>query len=288
MAQPDFYLLIELLAWGLDVLQQTDSRTARLDTELLLAECLGFSRAQLLARLDQKVEPALRNHFISLIKRRKLREPVAYILGRQYFYGREFFVDRRVLIPRPETEELVERVLAASRGSRVADIGTGSGAIAVTLAAEKQNINILATDISPAALEVAKMNAQRHQVSNRIAFYQGSLLEPLIGEAPFDLLVANLPYVGTDEMELLDVTVKEYEPHLALFAGAKGLALFAPFFEQLRRHALLQPGGTVLLEIGYAQGKVLAQLAASYFPHARQITIHKDLAHHDRFVELRL
>ncbi|MGB0387540.1 MAG: peptide chain release factor N(5)-glutamine methyltransferase [Ardenticatenaceae bacterium] len=297
--------LYDLFAWGIGELREGAIPTARLDAELLLGEVLGFSRAQLLARLDRMIPRSQSQHFVGLIERRKRREPVAYILGKQDFYGREFVVDHRVLIPRPETEELVERALNAlggstsippalrqaqephREGSRVADIGTGSGAIAVTLAAQMPTLHLAAVDISRGALEVARENALRHRVEERIDFYEGSLLEPLFGLSPFDLIVANLPYVGTNEMDIVEPDVKKYEPYDALFAGPEGLDLFTPFFQQLSTQPLLRPGGVVLLEIGYAQGPPLLQLARSYFPRARKIALHKDLAHHDRFLEIR-
>jgi len=306
------YRVAQLLAWGTRQLEQADVPSGRLDAEVLLAEVLGYSRAQLLARMKQEVAESAISRFVAFIERRKTREPIAYILGEQAFYGREFIVNEHVLIPRPETEELVERVLYAlahqhepidktppsfmlprsytfpSSPLRVADIGTGSGAIAVTLAAEVPTLQVAAVDISVKALEVARQNAERHGVASQIEFYEGSLLHPLLGMPAFDLIVANLPYVGTSEMALIDPDVKEYEPHQALFAGAQGLDLFQPFFEQVRESQLLKANGTVLLEIGFAQGPTLLQLAQSYFPTAKKIALHQDLAHHDRFVELRL
>lgn len=306
--------VLEWLTWATKELEQADIPSARLDAEVLLAEVLGCVRAQLFARIREEVPEAAISRFMAFIERRKTREPIAYILGEQAFYGRQFIVNQHVLIPRPETEELVERVLYAlahqdepldktppsfmlpdsyifpSSPLRVADIGTGSGAIAVTLAAEVPTLKVAAVDISPKALNVARQNAQRHGVASQIGFYEGSLLLPLlkIKMPAFDLIVANLPYVGTSEMAFMDPDVKEYEPQQALFAGPQGLDLFPPFFEQVRDSQLLQPNGTILLEIGFAQGPTLLQLAQSYFPTAKKITLHQDLAHHNRFIELRL
>ncbi len=239
MTQPDLFTsllpLHEMLRWGMAELEGAEIPTAKLDAEVLLGAVLGLTRAQVLARSHTMMRRPERGHFAALIQRRKRGEPVAYILGRTEFYGRDFLVDRRVLIPRPETEELVDRCLDAlderqgSEPARVADIGTGSGAIAVTLAAERPDLTLLATDNSRAALAVALENARQHAVAERIDFREGSLLEPLAGLPPFDLIVANLPYVGTNEIELLDRDVREYEPHEALFAGDEGLDLFAPF-----------------------------------------------------------
>ncbi len=282
--------LHRILAWGVQTLQAADIPTARLDAEMLLGAILGYTRAQILSRTHTMVRRNHRGRYVALISRRAGGEPVAYILGRQEFYGRLFHVDGRVLIPRPETEELVDRCLNAVEGTieaRVADIGTGSGAIAITLAAERPDLVLYATDVSRDALVVAGDNAKSLGVAERITFSYGSLLEPLAQELPFDLIVANLPYVGTNEIPLMGKNVKEFEPHLALFAGADGLDLFPPFFRQVTTYALLKPGGSILLEIGYAQGSALQRLAEHHFPTARQIIVHRDLAHLDRIVEIR-
>lgn len=293
MPQPDLFTRLlplgRILQWGVEELRDANVPTAKLDAEVLLGAVLNLTRAQVLARSHTMIRRPERGHFAALVQRRKHGEPVAYILGRQEFYGREFAVDRRVLIPRPETEELVDRaldMLADRPQPRAADIGTGSGAIAVTLAAEMPALRVAAVDLSADALVVAEENARRHGVAEQIEFLRGSLLEPLVGLLPFDLIAANLPYVGTDKMELLDDSVREYEPREALFAGPQGLDLFAPLFEGLRAHALLKPDGVVLLEIGYAQGAALSRLARLFFPEARTIAIHKDLAQQDRIVEI--
>ncbi|MBA3532436.1 MAG: peptide chain release factor N(5)-glutamine methyltransferase [Ardenticatenales bacterium] len=279
----------ELLRWGIEELSEAEIPTAKLDAEVLLGAVLGLTRSQVLARSHTPMQRHQRGRFAALIQRRKRGEPVAYILGRQEFYGREFLVDRRVLIPRPETEELVDHCLNALEGRvtpRVADIGTGSGAIAITIAAERADAVVLASDVSSGALGVARENAQRYTSEGRIDFRQGSLLDPLAGATPLDLIVANLPYVGTSEIDILAADVRDYEPHEALFAGPEGLDLFPLLFEQLRDHALLKPDGALWLEMGYAQGAALARMARLYFPNAHKVAVHTDLAHHDRFVEL--
>lgn len=295
MDHPDLFSreipLHRLLAWGIQSLQSKEVPTARLDAEILLGAVLGLSRAQVLSRSHTMVRRHARGQYTALIQRRMHGEPVAYILGRQAFYGREFYVDRRVLIPRPETEELVDRCLDALesiKAPRLADIGTGSGAIAVTLAAERPDAELVASDLSRDALLVAEANAKTHGADERITFLHGSLLEPLQGQAPFDLIVANLPYVGTNEMDVLQTNVKDFEPHLALFAGEDGLDLFPPFFEQVKTFELLKENGVILLEIGYAQGAALLRLAEQAFPDAKVVAIHKDLAQLDRIVEIRV
>ena len=293
MNQPDFTRrllpLHKLLRWGIESLQAAEIPSARLDAELLMGAVLGLSRAQVLARTHTTVRRPQRGHYAALIQRRLRGEPVAYILGQREFYGRDFHVDRRVLIPRPETEELVDRALDRLDGCeapRVADIGTGSGAIAVTIAAECVAAHVDATDASSAALTVAEANATRHAVAARITFREGSLLEPLRDQPPYDLIVANLPYVGTNETGALAPDVRDFEPHEALFAGPEGLDLFPAFFDQLAEFDLLKEGEAVLLEIGYAQGAALLALARRRFP-AWAVALHRDLAGLDRMVELR-
>ncbi|RME10565.1 MAG: peptide chain release factor N(5)-glutamine methyltransferase [Ardenticatenia bacterium] len=274
----------EALQWGAGRLQHA-STTPRLDAEVLLADVLGVSRAGLIARLHDTLARDAFKAFQGRIARRERGEPVAYIVGRKAFYGRDFLVDARVLIPRPETELLVERALARLAdvpAPRIADIGTGSGCIAVTLAAERPDAHLIATDISEGALAVARANAERHGVADRVDFRRGSLLEPL--DAPVHLIVANLPYVGTDEMEILAPDVATYEPHVALFAGPDGLALIRDLLAQVSP-AVLLPGGALLLEIGYAQGDAVARLVRERWPHA-QVVLHRDLAGLNRVVEI--
>nr|WP_290668093.1 peptide chain release factor N(5)-glutamine methyltransferase [Ardenticatena sp.] len=274
----------EALQWGTERLR-TASTTPRLDAEVLLADVMGVSRAGLIARLHATLTREAFKAFQGRIARREQGEPVAYILGRKAFYGRDFLVDARVLIPRPETELLVERALARLAKMptpRIADIGTGSGCIAVTLAAERPDATVIAIDVSEGALAVARANAERHGVAGRVTFRRGSLLEPL--DTPVHLIAANLPYVGTNEMDVLAPSVATYEPHVALFAGPDGLALIRELLAQVSP-TLLLPGGAVLLEIGYAQGEVVAQMARQRWPQA-QVVVHRDLAGLDRVVEI--
>lgn len=275
----------DVLQWGVSTLQDAAVDTARLDAEVLLATALGVSRTQLIARLRDSVGRTERIAYRGLILRRARGEPVAYIVGHKDFYGRRFQVDRRVLIPRPETELLVERavdLLAGHTNPTSADIGTGSGIIAVTLAAERPDVHIVAIDTSAGALEVAKSNANRHDVSDRITFLQGNLLEPI--EDPVDLIAANLPYVGTEETVPLGLT--DYEPHDALFAGTDGLDLIRALLDQVGPD-VLAPAGTMLLEIGNTHGETVAGYARERLPDAT-VTVHPDLAGHDRLVEVRL
>ncbi len=238
---------------------------ARLVAELLLCHVLACERGQLLARLERPLAAEEARRWRSLLRRALRHEPLAYILGRREFYGREFYVDRRVLIPRPETELLVEEGLAwalacqarSGRPPLIADVGTGSGAIAVSLAVQLPAAKICAVDISAAALQVARRNARRHGVAERIDFRQGSLLEPL--PEPVDLVVANLPYVSEAEMAALPPHISRYEPQTALAGGVDGLDLHRALLAQAPLR--VRPGGALLLEIGAAQSEAAPALA---------------------------
>jgi release factor glutamine methyltransferase len=220
-------------------------------------------------------------------------EPVAYLIGQKAFYGLEFTVDQRVLIPRPETELLVERALTLlgqrlSNGEMplVADIGTGSGIIPISLAVHEPRLPIIyAVDVSADALAVARINCQRHGVSERIRLLQGDLLSPL--PEPVDLLLANLPYVGTAEQPEMQPDVLNYEPHLALFSGPEGLDLLSRLLEQASQQTRLRPGATCLLEIGYRQAAPLTALASTLWPEAT-VTCLQDYAGWDRLLQLEL
>jgi release factor glutamine methyltransferase len=214
----------------------------------------------------------------ALLRRRLAGEPVAYLVGHKDFYGLDLLVDRRVLIPRPETEELVGAVLAALPAGApgpVADIGTGSGAIAIALAVHRPALHIIAVDVSPAALAVARANAARCEVAGRITWHEGDLLAPLT--APVAGIVANLPYTVLDEVE---PGVREWEPTLALEGGgADGSAMIARLLAEAPR--VLQPGGFIALEIGYNQAEVGLRLAHETFPTA-EARVHQDVEERDR------
>lgn len=281
------------LVWAADQLRAT-SATPRLDAELLLAHSLGWPRARLLAEGRQPIDGDRLPHFDRLIERRMALEPVAYLIGHKQFFGLDFVVDRRVLVPRPETELLVELALQIARtkhmepstdqanqpGSRVliADIGTGSGCIAVALAVYLPSAQICAVDISPDALALARLNAERHGVGTRIRLLQGDLLAPL--EAPADMIVSNPPYTV---LSAIDEGVRRHEPHCALDGGPDGLALYRRLLHAAP--ARLRPGGAVLLEIGATQAAAVARLAREAFP-AAQIDVHSDLAGLDRVVAI--
>ena len=277
--------------------------TPKLDGEVLLAYVLGCTRAQLYTHPERLLTQPERERFEEMVERRFLREPVAYLIGEKAFYGLDLIVDPRVLIPRPETELLVDlvhdlvaqadRIHEQTRGGNgngpagpsapilVADIGTGSGALGLAIAANSTSTQIYAVDILAGALEVARANATRYHLSNRVRFLQGDLLGPL--PEPVDVIVANLPYVALDEWPNLAPDIVQYEPPVALTGGADGLAVIRRLLEQAP--AMLRPQGVILLEIGASQGTAVAALAGRHFPGAF-VEVVSDYGYHDRIVRV--
>ncbi|GAC1484560.1 MAG: peptide chain release factor N(5)-glutamine methyltransferase [Ktedonobacteraceae bacterium] len=278
------------LQQGARELAAADLQGVRLDAQVLLAHVLGLERAQLYAYPQRELTLEQEQDYHALLARRREREPIAYIVGHKEFYGLDLFVDRRVLIPRPETELLVEAALvhirsrlSAGESPLVADIGTGSGAIAIAIAVEEPRLPaIFACDISAEGLEVARINCERHHVGGRVKLLQGNLLDPL--QEPVDLLLANLPYVGTREIDSMTPDVLAYEPQQALFSGPDGLDLLLNLCAQAKKSATLRDGGVMLLEIGYQQCKPLTRALRTLWPHAL-VTCKKDYAGWDRLVE---
>jgi len=263
-----------------DALRAAGSPSARLDADVLLATVLAINRAQLYARLRDPWPPGALAAFGALLRRRLAGEPIAYIVGHKDFYGLDIQVDRRVLIPRPETEELVGAVLAAlPAGARgpIADLGTGSGAIALALAVHRPQLRIYACDLAADALAVAAANFAAHGLAAdpRIQLLQGDLGAPL--PEPVRGIVANLPYTVLDEVE---PGVRAWEPELALRGGgARGAALLGRFLAAAP--AWLVPGGFLALEIGWDQAPALLPQAAAAFPGA-ELRVLQDLAQRDR------
>jgi release factor glutamine methyltransferase len=279
----------QLLAAATTLLR-TVSSTPRLDAELLLAHVLDWSRAHLLA--EQSYIPGA-DHiavFQQLTQRRAHGEPVAYLVGYRSFYGLDLLVDRRVLVPRPETELLVELALGLIRerpaatthtapAYYIADVGTGSGAIAVALAVHLPGVHIYATDISEVALEVARANVECHGVGEQVTLLHGDLLTPMPRKV--DLIISNPPYTILAE---IDADVREHEPHLALDGGPDGLAVYRRLLAEAP--AWLVPGGSMLMEIGATQATAVSALAHTMFP-LSQVTVHRDLAGHNRILAVR-
>src|SRR5438876_5136614 len=255
-------------------LTQADQTNARLDAQLLLSHTLHTERSFLYAYPEHVLTSQQEQHYQTLIERRSRGEPIAYLTGHKEFYGLDFLIDKRVLIPRPETELLVEaalnacrKMLDAGRTPIVADIGTSSGIIPVTLAVLEPRLPYLyASDISTDALDVAYLNCLRHHVEGRVHLLYGDLLAPL--PEPIDILTANLPYVGTDELDELTLDVRAFEPHLALFSGPLGLDLLRRFFIELQHSQKLAERALLLLEIGYQQREALTSMIQEIWPHA--------------------
>jgi release factor glutamine methyltransferase len=267
----------QILADAIPRLQAAGVESARLDAEVLLGHLLGKDRGWLWAHPEFAVPAVTVERFAGLLARREQREPLAYLLGEWEFYGRPFFVSPAVLVPRPETELLVEAVVKWARARQaqtIADIGTGSGAIAVTLAVELPAVEIFAVDLSPDALAVARRNTARHAVQERVHLLKGDLLEPLRGHArlPLDAIAANLPYIALEEYPDLMPEVRDYEPDLALTAGEGGLALIRRLIAAAP--SLLQEDGFLALELGFGQADaVKAMLQAAAW---RQVAVIED------------
>lgn len=264
-------------------LAATGSDAPRLEARVLLEKVLGCSRVWLYQHLRDRLDPRQAAELQRLIERRRAGTPLAYLVGIREFYGRTFVVDERVLVPRPETELLVELAVAQLRGSppaTVVDVGTGSGVIAISIALEVPRARVLAIDISREALEVARLNCERLGVEDRVQLHQGDLLEPL-RESP-DLIVANLPYVARPELEQLQPEVQR-EPALALDGGPDGLDIYRRLFAQASRRC--PDCRVVLVEIGESQGGAASRLASQHFPRHR-VQILQDLAGRDRVVRI--
>jgi release factor glutamine methyltransferase len=261
-----------------DALLESSTRIARRDAETLLAHTLDRDRAWLLAHTDDDLSPQDLEALRALVDRRAAQEPLQHITGTQEFFGLNFRVTPDVLIPRPETEHLVEAVLnwapaqsglqpsiadaVVSRRLRIVDVGTGSGAIAIALASVLDHASLTAIDISPAALAVARSNATQHHLAGRIRFLQGDLLTPVAGECPLDVVVSNPPYVALSDAQALAPEVRDHEPSLALYAGSDGLEIYRRLIPQALD--LLRPGGLLALEIGFGQRQALADLLTGW------------------------
>lgn len=267
-------------------LKEQGGGTPELDAEVLLCHSTGLDRAGLYREWDRLLAESEESRYFALIRRRLAGEPVAYITGRREFMGLDFMVNPSVLIPRPETELLVESALELMPPSpTVIDVGTGSGAIAVSLAVFRPDAVVYATDRSPEALDVARLNAARHGVGDRVSFYLGDLLEPLAAHLPagrVDLVAANLPYIAREDLPGLPREVRLFEPNLALDGGAGGLELYRRLIPAAA--AFLKRGGRLLLEIGCEQGREIKALLD--LP-GWQASVLRDLAGLDRLAVAR-
>jgi release factor glutamine methyltransferase len=273
----------EALSQAARRLRNEGVESPRLDAELLLAHVVGVNRAAILTWPDRGLTPRQLTRYRTLVARRSDREPLAYITGHREFFGLDFAVNHTVLIPRPETELLVEHALRHARqqerAPRIADVGAGSGAIAVTLAVHLPGAIVYAVDDSAQALAMVAANASRHKVSDRVHCLPGDLLAPL--PQPVDQLTANLPYVTSSEWEDLPPEIRDYEPRSALDGGPDGLVLIRRLLAGASSH--LRPKATILIEIGASQGAAVCDLAGRSFPQA-QVRLHQDYAGLDRLV----
>jgi release factor glutamine methyltransferase len=245
-----------LLNWTTDFLRQKGAESPRLDAEVLLAHVRGGKRIELYTAFEEIASEPLRERFRELVKQRAAGMPVAYLVGQREFFSLPFEVTPAVLIPRPETELVVIRALDLAKqlplteradGIQIADVGAGSGVLAVTLAKRLPTSAVTAIDLSPAALEVARRNAERHGVADRIDWVEGDLFASVPPERTFDLVVSNPPYVATSELAELAVDVRRYEPSLALDGGPEGTTVIERLIPQAAQR--LRPGGWLLMEI---------------------------------------
>lgn len=245
----------DAIAWGAELLDESDApiRNSRADATLLLRSVLGIPHAELLAYRERPLTTAQTEQFNVRIQERRTGKPIQYITEEQEFFGLTFRVTPDVLIPRPETEHLVEAAMARLQNHpapRVADVGTGSGCIAVALAHALPNCEITALDISARALAIAKKNAVQNSVAGRILFFESDLLSAVV-EEQFDAIVSNPPYVAESERKTLPKEVRDFEPAQALFAGPTGLEIYPRLIAQAQ--PLLVPGGWLIMEIGHGQ-----------------------------------
>ena len=258
--------------------------------EILLAHTLHKNKEYLFAHLDDDVSHDNIEYYTNLVKRHFDGEPVAYITGEKEFYGKKLFVDDRVLIPRPETEYLVDKTAlllkhqGANSRSRVLDMGTGSGNIAIAIAGIVPNVHVTACDISEDALAVAKKNIKRYNLEGVVSLIHSDLLQN-IKEEPYDVIVANLPYIGMETNNFVANETKNYEPHTALFGGKDGLALYEEFFTQLC--CWQNKPNYIVGEIGFLQAKSIGAIVNQFFPES-VLSIEKDLTGLDRYFLINL
>ena len=282
----------DLMTEARDELRQAGVDSAPLEARLLLAHALGIAGDQLLLAPDMEVPWEAESGFREALRRRLTREPLFYILGEREFYGLVLHVDSRALIPRPETELLVEEALAVIRAGRqehrdgtglqIADIGTGSGCVVVALAMQLPGARFIATDLAGEALEVAAINAGRHGVADRITFAQGDLLAPL--SERMHIIVANPPYVPKENLATIQAEIRDHEPRVAVDGGNGGMTIAERLIAQAP--PALRPGGWLFMEVGYGQASVMVDAAKAAFGPDATIDMALDLAGVSRVVRV--
>lgn len=292
----EIWTISKTLDWTTDHFRKSNIEWPHLEAEILLAHALGRKRIELYTDHERVLTAAELKTFKGYIQRRSQHEPIAYITNSQPFMSLDFYVDRSVLIPRPETEQLVEIAIETinqaqgqrqeAEGIRIADIGTGSGAIAVSLAKFIPSVKVTGIDSSPQAIEIAQRNAQHHKVDDRCQFMVGNMFDPL--QEKVDLIVSNPPYIPTDIISTLDTDVKDWEPRSALDGGKDGFDYIRRIVKESPNHLTTQPPkGLLLLEIGNDQGEKAKQMAESSGNYA-EVKILKDLNQKDRILKARV
>ncbi|MDP9174055.1 MAG: peptide chain release factor N(5)-glutamine methyltransferase [Planctomycetota bacterium] len=283
-----------LLEWTTPFFDRKGIESSRLSAELLLAHVLGVPRIKLYTDYQRAVGAQPLTAYRELVRRAAVQEPVAYLTGKAHFFNLEFIVSRDVLIPRPDTETLVENVIQLLRletgleSPRILDLCTGSGCIAASIAQNVKTSNVIATDISPAAVAIARQNVEKLGLAGRVSVLEGDLfnaLESMVDRQPFHLIVSNPPYIATGQIAGLDRSVKDYEPVSALDGGLDGLVIHRRILKEAP--ALLLPGGQIFLEIAFDQGALAKEVAAEY-PAFERVRILKDYAGNDRVLAAKL
>jgi len=256
-----FMQLKQALASAVDRLEAADVGSPRMNAEVLLMFVLGVHRAYLYAHPERELTQEEEARYSDVLGQRATGMPSQYITGHQEFWGLDFVVSPAVLIPRPETEHLVETVLELAREvprRKIVDVGTGSGCVALALAHELKNAEVYAVDASPEALEIARANRARLQLDGRVRFLHSNVLQSLAEVRDFDFVVSNPPYVGFDEADKVQKSVRDFEPRIAVFAGERGLDVIGPLVVQA--HTTLKPGGWLAVEIGYSMRDAVLNL----------------------------
>lgn len=280
------WTILRMILWSAEYLQERGVSSGRLDAEHLLAHVVGVSRLQLYLDFERPLTPAELDGYRPMLKRRAGREPLQYILGHQPFRELDLEVGPAVLIPRPETEVLVGEVLAWLEASgrtaaRALDLGTGSGAIALSLAFEGAFASVVATDVDGGALEVARRNRDAADLHERVDLREGSLFSPLAADERFDVIASNPPYVAARDADTLEEEVRAWEPSLALFGGEDGLDVLRDIVHSAAAH--LEPGGLLALEVGAGQSGPVAGLLEETGAY-REVRVGRDYAGKERFV----
>ncbi len=275
------WTVLKLLEWSTGFFESKGVDSPRLDAEILLADVLGIERIHLYVQFDRPMKSEELDAYRALVKRRAMREPVAYIVGTRGFWTLDLKTDARALVPRPDTEVLVEEVLKVvpeDSTATLVDVGTGTGAIALAIASERPSARILATDASAEALALARENAEALGYADRVEFFEGDLLDAIPADIALDFVVSNPPYIAESERDSLEPEVAKWEPAGALFADDDGLAIIRRLAAQA--HGRLEPHGWIVLEHGYRQGAAVRRVLSDQG--FSDVRTRKDYGNNDR------